>query len=99
MEPLKPQAVYDSVNFYSKCPNNLIIICNKSVKRFAQIQYLVILAIELGQHGNVRETHDGNECQLPRHAEHEDEESDCFNKAAQEQVDVLRDEVAHLRGV
>lgn len=61
--------------------------------------YLVILAVEFGEHSNVRETHYGDECQLPRHAEHEDEESDCLDEAAQEQVDVLRDEVAHLRGV
>lgn len=61
--------------------------------------HLVILAVKLGEHGNVREAHDCDERQLPRHAEHEDEKSDCLDEAAQEQVDILRDEVAHLRGV
>lgn len=60
---------------------------------------LVIFAVKLGEHGEVREAHDGDERQLPRHAEHEDKESDCLDEAAQEQIDILRDEVTHLRGV
>lgn len=61
--------------------------------------HLVIVAVELGQHADVRETHDHHERQLPRHPEHEDEEAHALDEAAQEQVEVLGDQVAHLRGV
>lgn len=61
--------------------------------------YLVVFTIKLGDEADEGESHDGHQCELPGQSEHEDEVSCSLDAAAQEDVDVLGDEVAHLGGV
>lgn len=61
--------------------------------------YLVIITVELRDEADEGEPHDGHQRELPGNHPHEDEVSGRLDDAAQEDVDVLGDEVAHLSGV
>lgn len=61
--------------------------------------YLVIIAVELRHEADEGESHNGHQRELPGNHPHEDEVSGRLDAAAQEDVDILRDEVAHLSGV
>lgn len=61
--------------------------------------YLVVFTIEMGDEADEGEPHDGHQRELPGYSEHEDKVTCSLDAAAQEDVDVLGDEVAHLGGV
>lgn len=61
--------------------------------------YLVVFAIKLGDQSDERESHHGDQSELPGHPKHEDDEAGALDDAPQKHVDVLGDEVAHLGGV
>lgn len=61
--------------------------------------HLVVFAVELRDEADEGKAHDGHQRQLPGQLPHEDKVSHRLDAAAQEHVDVLRDEVAHLGGV
>lgn len=61
--------------------------------------HLVIITVDLGDEGDEGEPHDRHQRELPGHHAHKEEVPGALDAAAQEDVDVLRDEVAHLGGV
>lgn len=61
--------------------------------------YLVVLAVDVGHHHDDGETHEGDQGELPREAEHEDHHTCDLNRIPQEDVDVLGDQVADHGGV
>ena len=61
--------------------------------------HLVVFPVHLGDHGDEGEAHERDQSQPPGEAEHEHEEAHRLHRAAQEDVDVDRHQVAHLGGV
>lgn len=70
-----------------------------SVDTKTELLYLVEFSINFGNQANKRKGQDRHHSELPGNSEHKDEESCRLNEAPQEDVDVLGDEVTHLRGV
>lgn len=61
--------------------------------------HLVVVTVELRDDADEGEAHDGHQRQPPGERPHEDKVSQCLDAGAQEDVDVLRDQVADLGGV
>lgn len=56
---------------------------------------LVVFPIKIRHHHDDGEAHESHQGQLPGEAEHEDDDPSGLDGAAQEDVDVLGDQVAH----
>lgn len=57
--------------------------------------YLVVLPIDIRHQHDDGEAHEGDQGELPGEAEHEEDDARGLHHVAQEDVDVLGDQVAH----